>query len=489
MIVRDRVAAALEGALKRYGEQADVHVDALPAVRLDMPPTPDLGDFCTDAAMIVGRQSGLAAPEVARALAGYVTEGESLIERADVGASGVLNIRLRADWIVEGAQEARRLGPEFGKSPDLGGGARLHLEFVSANPTGPLGISHGRGAALGCALGNLLEWSGFNVTREFYVNDVGDHLGQFGVSLEAVLENHRRTLDAFGVRFDEWFSESALQESGAVDEAIRLLRESGSAYESEGALWLRATGFGDSEDRPLLRSNGQPTYLAGDLAYHLDKFGRGFERAIDIWGPEHAGYVQRTQAGIRALGIDPSALEILVFAPVTVRVDGVRLEAGASTGNNVELAEVIEGVGPHGSRFLYLSRPLGTPLELDLDLSRDQSGRSAFARIRAAQTRLDDVLSEARARGDLPGPDIELRATGEPEAMALMREIASFPDEVRAAAREREPHRIVRYLMRITEMIERFQHGGGAGRGPERLALADAAGVAVRNALKALGME
>src|SRR5688572_2799498 len=186
MIVRDRVAAALEAALERYGERAEVHVDRLPAVRLDVPPTPDLGDFCTDAALIVGRQRGLAATEVGRALAAYVTEAEPLIERADVAASGVLNLRLRTDWIVEGAREALRLGAEFGKSPDLGGGARLHLEFVSANPTGPLGISHGRGAALGSALGNLLEWSGFSVTREFYVNDLGEHLGQFGASLEAV---------------------------------------------------------------------------------------------------------------------------------------------------------------------------------------------------------------------------------------------------------------------------------------------------------------
>jgi arginyl-tRNA synthetase len=447
----------------------------------------------------------------------------------------------------QAVRHAREMGARYGRSPDSGG-ASVQIEFVSANPTGPLSAVHGRGAAVGDALGNLLEWSGFRVTREFYVNDAGSQLERFAGALEpyylaavqapgaappdeslqdeflagiaaeiaseaggrfaelspdrrlealarhgreAAVRRHRETLERFGVRFEEWYSERTLHETGRFQEVIELLRSRGHAYEHEGALWLRSTSLGDEQDHPLLRSNGRPTYIAGDLAYHLDKFSRGFDRIIDIWGPEHEAYVRRTKAGVRALGCDPDALEILILGPVSLKLDGLTVEVSAASGNNTGLEEVLQQVGGDHARFLYLSQPAGDPLELDLDLSRKQPHDNPAALVLSASREAREIVEQARTEGRLPGLDADLSALTDPSEQELATKLAEFPDALRTAAGEREPHRLTRFAVETAAAFGAVRARMGEDSRAwtdSHLAVAEATAVVMGNLLTVLGL-
>ena len=308
-------------------------------------------------------------------------------------------------------------------------------------------------------------------------------LGELG--LKKMIEGQKETLARLGVEFDEWRSEREVLASGALEDALQRLEENGHVYEADGALWLSAKALGDETDRPLRRSNGEPTYLAGDLAYHLDKFRRGFERVIDIWGPDHLTYVRRTQAGIEALGYRPDSVDIQVLEPVTLKLDGQLLEAGASGGNNILLDEVIEDVGKDTARFSYLLRGPQSPLEFDLDLARQQPEAVPAQKVRATLASVRSVLDGARCRGQLPALDPDTTLAAEAGDQRLLRRLADFPDEVRAAARELDPSRITRYAVELAGLAAPV-----ASQAPEpaRLALLDAAEVVLTNALQILGI-
>jgi arginyl-tRNA synthetase len=553
MTTRETLTTALAAAAERARRSGQVTAEAIPVVQLDVPPAPELGDFSSDLAVVLARQSRQSPVEVAEALAGLLDPPQGLVEHVEVGRTGFLNFYLKPEWLHEVIREACRLEADFGKNPAAGAGEAVQVEFVSAQPTGPLTVTHGRGAALGDALATVLEWNGYRVTREFYVNDAGSHMERFGRSLEArylqaagragahvpvdgyqarflvdlaarlkdtrgdeyvslppparlerltalgrdaVLEHQRETLARFGVCFDEYSSEKALRESGKLQDVLDLLRRNGYAYELDGALWLQTTRFGDDEDRPLLRSNGQPTYIAGDLAYHLEKFRRGFQRVIDIWGPDHAAYVRRTQAGIQALGGSPEALEILIFQHVLLRVDGMVVEGSAHAGSNILLGEVLDEVGKDVARFFYLGAPVSSPLEFDLDLARMKTPENPAWRAQAAHVQacaiLRDAAREAPARSGSPS-EADLAALDSPWERALMRKLADFPDEVQAAAQERDPYRLTRYLREAAAAFDLCcqqlpPHGGGDPSGAARLALVQASKVVLGNALTVLGI-
>jgi arginyl-tRNA synthetase len=273
--------------------------------------------------------------------------------------------------------------------------------------------------------------------------------------------------------------------SGSLEEALQRMQEHGHVYEAEGALWMRATALGDDTDRPLRRSNGEPTYLAGDLAYHLDKFRRGFERVIDVWGSDHETYARRTLAGIEALGYPRECLDILVLEPVTLKIDGQLVEAGAAGGNNILLDEVIDEVGKDTARFSYLQRGARAPLEFDLDLARQQPEASPAHRVRAALAGVRAVLEASRCRGQLPPQEADGGVSTENGNQRLLRRLADFPDEVRAAARELDPSRLTRYA---TELAGQVVPVAEEVPDPARLAVLDAAEVVLTNTLTILGI-
>jgi arginyl-tRNA synthetase len=541
MIVKERLATALADALTKIRAESGQTANGSPEIRLDVPPTAEMGDFSSDLAVVVARASGQPAKQVAESLAASLQQERGLIQRIDVSNSGILNIHLQPGWLEKVVREARLRREEFGKSDALGQGKFVQVEFVSAYPTAPLTVLHGRGAAYGDALATVLEWNGYRVTREFYVNDAGSRFERFARSveaeylkqqgrtdvralvdgfqgeylsqvvreisarvgsrylevpaadrqqelgklgLEAMLQQQRETLAALGVEFDEWRSERDLLSGGLLQDALECLRQKGFVYETEGALWLRSSELGDEADRPLLRSNGEPTYLAGDLAYHLDKFRRGFEWVIDIWGPDHATYARRTRAGIQALGYSAEVLDILVLEPVTLKIDGQLVEGSSTSGNNIPLSEVIQQVGKETARFAYLLRDSDAPLEFDLDQARENPAASPANRVRRVLEQIRQLVSG----GDLPPVDAAGGNEEDRGSAALRRSVASFPDEVRAAARELDPSRIARYALELAGQVEEIiQPRQATGSSPLPLGLLDAAAVVLGNSLTILG--
>jgi arginyl-tRNA synthetase len=461
----------------------------------------------------------------------------------------------------------REQGGEYGRC-DLGRGESVQVEFVSANPTGPLGLDHGRGGVLGDATASLLAFAGYRVTREFYVNDAGSQVERFGASVEACFlqllgqdvpvpedgyhapyvreiaeriraregdaiadlpgaerrsrftalacEEMRReqqeTLARFGVRFDVWFRESDLHRAGKVEEILRLLTEGGHTYEADGALWLRSTAFGDESDRPVRRSNGQPTYVAGDLAYHLEKFHRGFDRVIDVWAADHDNYVARAKAGFAALNHGADRVEILIYQPVRLFVDGTPRVGSRRAAEIVPLDDLLTEIGADAARYLLLSVPADEPLDLDLDLAR--RGRDPFHAVRTLEARLaalraaqpsraaTHVVDATRGATNAAGAD-PARLPGSvvadpgalplaPSAERLLATLAVFPEEVCRAVVTLDPTRLTRFADRLVADFTAFDRQPAVSREPAvadaRFELVDACHVVLSNLLRLLGV-
>jgi arginyl-tRNA synthetase len=509
----DRAALAL-----RDGEPTG------PEPTLERPPKPELGDYSSNAAMLLAVPLGESPRDVAARLATELGEqlDEGTAERIEVAGPGFVNLYLADDWyrraMASLADAGERLGPAPTDSPE-----RVLVEFVSANPTGPLHVGGGRHAAYGDALVRLLEAVGHEVQREFYVNDAGGQIGRFAASIaarmrneplpedgyegeyvgelgeriategidpadrdalgergvELILEGVRATLDRFGVRFDNWFSERDLYRRGEVDAALAQLEERGDTYRSEEALWLRTTSFDDDKDRVLIRANGEPTYLAADVAYHWDKLERGFERLIDVLGADHHGYVARLRAAIAGLGADPECFEALIMRLVHIVESGERAQMSKRSGDFVSLDELLDEIGVDATRWFMLWRSHDTEVDLDLDLARRQSNENPVYYVQYAHARIASILrkagrglDEVAAGAGAPTPDTPL----EPAERELIKRLLEFPGEVREAAARRAPHRICTYSTAVAADFHGFyrdcQVVGAEGEGVERSRLA-----------------
>ncbi|MFN3652481.1 MAG: arginine--tRNA ligase [Armatimonadota bacterium] len=529
MSIREQLVEAVTGALERCAGEGLLRREEARVVELTTPGSAAQGDYCCDVTALLARGSGRSAGEAARCVAERL-ELPAGVAEVEASASGTLLFRLQPEALAGILEAISSQGGDYGRSGRGEGGRAVHLEFVSADPTAPLNASHGRGAVFGDALAGVLEWAGHRVTREFYLNDAGSQVERFGRDLltrardvspsgsgateeqhlqqlaavvrerlgasegqspeerlqaaidlgrEAILESQRETLARLRVEFDIWRSERELRASGKVDEVLARLRAAGHVYDQDGAVWLRTTTFGDDEDRPLVRSNGQPTYFLGDLAYHLDKAERGSELLVDIWGPEHAAYVGRTAAGLQALGLPAETLRVLILQPVQVRSSSLGAEASPSSGNNVLLDEVIERVGVECARFLYLSRPAGAALSLPLGSDEAIPDADGLPRLRA-------VLARLRALGAPVGTGGS-EVPAEPAARTLLRKLGELSDEVRAAAGELEPYRVARYLLETATAADAFLGSvESAGPSPGQRRVAEAAATVLANGLAVL---
>jgi arginyl-tRNA synthetase len=387
------------------------------------------------------------------------------------------------------------------------------VEYVSANPTGPMNIVNARAAAIGDALVRLLAASGHAAKSEFYVNDAGrqvdllglslqaryrEHVGQPGAfpedgyqgayvselaaqfppeeaaaaladpkatrfrewSLEHMLAWQREDLAHYGMRFDRWFRESDLHAGGKLDQALAELEKRGHVYESEGAKWFRSTAFGDEKDRVLVRSNGEPTYFLADIAYHADKYERGFRKVIDLWGPDHHGHVQRLQSALVAYGLPEGFLEVLIVQFVKLLSGGEPVKMSKRAGEFITLRELVDEVGADNARYFFLMRSATTPLDFDLDLAKKQSDENPAYYVQYAHARIASLVRYAESNGieEPKDPGASVRLLDAPEELAVLKELALFPDIVRGAARAREPHRVPAYLQRASESFHRFYH-------------------------------
>jgi arginyl-tRNA synthetase len=546
--VRQIVEAVVSSAVrKKLGEWG---VDAPVAISLEIPKQDGHGDFSINAAMQVARQLGRKPRAIADELAVAIREEdrERRIASVEVAGPGFINIVVSDDAWREILSHAMAEGPKFGSS-ETGAGETVHIEFVSANPTGPLHVGHGRGAAVGDAIARILEFTGHKVVREYYVNDVGNQMDNLGRTLlsryrnecgrpsdlpedgyrgdymigiarelrkevgdryadaaetevlplfrkeagDRILRGIRDDLEAFRVTYDRWFPERELHGRGEVADAIRELSERGVLYESEGATFIRSAEMGDEKDRVLVRADGRTTYFAADVAYHRHKLREGHSRMIDVWGADHHGYVARLRAALRGLEEDDSRLEVLLVQFVTLIRDGKAVQMSTRSGEFTTLREVLDEVGTDAARFFYLLRSHHTHLDFDLTLAKSQSRNNPVYYIQYVHARICSIFREAEAKGEAPSGNPPLSILSLPEEVRLMKAVARFPDVVSEAARTREPHRIPFYLLQVADLFHAFYHqhrflGETPERTHARLSLASAVRTVVASGLSLIGV-
>jgi arginyl-tRNA synthetase len=507
---------------------------------LERPKKADFGDYATNAAMLLAPRAGVPPRDVAGRLAGELEQllGPSL-ERVEIAGPGFLNLFLSDSWYVTALAHVLAAHDAFG-GDSADPAERVNIEFVSANPTGPMTAAGGRHAAYGDSLARLLEFSGHDVTREFYINDIGSQVRRLGESIRArargetlpeggyegdyvleladripgaaddgvevvaergvqlLLDRIRASMRAIGVEFDVWFSERSLHsgEPSAVQHAFEELQSRGESYRSEGALWLRTTAHGDDKDRVLERSTGEHTYFASDIAYHLNKLERGFDRLIDVWGSDHHGYVSRMYAAFEALGAPRDAMELIIMQFVNLVERGERTQFSKRRGDFVTLDGLLSQIGSDAARFFMLQRSHDTMVDLDLDLAREQSNENPVYYVQYAHARIASILKKARAPTVAAGLEGAARFDGtlEPAERMLVKKLLAFPDEVAEATDRRAPHRIAAYALELAQTFTAFyrdcQVVGAEGEGVEafRLALSVATKRAIARSLDLLGV-
>lgn len=477
---------------------------AVPEVQWEYPPDAAFGDVATPVSFALAKGVKRKPRDIAAAIRRVMAPDPAVIERVDIAGAGYLNVFVAKTWWQAVVRAVLTAGDTYGRS-DLGGGQRVQVEFVSANPTGPLHVGHGRGAALGDAIASLLVAIGCVVEREFYINDAGTQVRLLGESVWArlqemagqpipfpdngyhgdyvrdvaaqlvaadpalptlpgptgvavcaergaalLLEEIKADLRDFGVVFDSWFSEKSLFDTGEVAAALDTLRTGGYLYDDGTAVGFRASDFGDEKDRILIRSSGEPTYFTSDIAYHANKVRRGFQRLINIWGADHGGYIPRVKAAIGALGHDPEILQVILLQMVRVLRGGQPVAMSKRSGQFVELREVVGEVGKDAARFLFLTRRSESQLDFDIEVAKRQTMDNPVFYVQYAHARACSMARKAEEAG-LAGPygDADLTRLALPEELQLMKRLALYPEMVRNAALAREPHRVTTYLQEL----------------------------------------
>lgn len=549
--IYQQVKQRLQQAVTECQSQGKLQISHLPGFVVEVPREKQHGDLATNLALVLAREVRRPPREIAELIVEYFDRRDTWIDNIQIAGPGFINFTLASGWLYAVLPVIEAEGEAYGRN-DLGRGQRIQVEFVSANPTGLLHMGNARGAALGDTLANLLAASGYKVTREFYINDAGHQIENFALSVEArylqllgqdakvpddgyhgedlvetmrhlvaevgdryleaspserrralteyalreKLAHIRRVLEEFRVKYDVWFSEQSLHDSGAVEEAVKQLTERGYTYEQDGALWFRASRFGDVKDEVLVRSNGQPTYFAADIAYHLNKFQRGFDRVINVWGADHHGHVARMHAAMEALGQDPGRLEVILMQLVRLFSGGEILRMSKRTGQYVTLEELIQEVGVDAARYFFLMRSADSHLDFDLDLAKQESSDNPVYYVQYAHARIASILRQASRDGiEIPkAADTDLEVLKHPAELALMRQLADFPEVVAGAARALEPHRLPRYAYDLASYFHGFYTecrvlGEEPSLQKARLVLIKATKIVLRNVLGLMGVQ
>ncbi|MBI4728954.1 MAG: arginine--tRNA ligase [Acidobacteria bacterium] len=547
------IRVRLAGSIRRAIEQAQAAGDLPPVdvgeIPLERPSRKEHGDWSSGVALAMAKAARMKPREVAERIVAELGAPEH-VARIEIAGPGFINFFLTHAWLANLVAGVEAAGDAWGRS-EAPEPQRIQVEFVSANPTGPMHVGNARWASVGDAIAALLGATGHEVEREYYVNDHGRQVELFGRSLAArylqrfgreaempeggyqghyvqalaedlaaeagdrlldapaaereaffreeglrrTVADIRATLDAFGVRYDVWFSERSLHESGAVTAAVDRLREAGHVYEHEGAVWLRTTELGDDKDRVVLRSNGAPTYLAADVAYWIDKRGRGFDRVIYLWGSDHHGDVPRVRAAIQLLGDDPDAAEFIIGQFVHLTRGGETVRMSKRTGEAVTFDELLEEVGRDAARYHFLRQGIDSTMDFDLDLVVRQSQENPVYYVQYAHARICSILRYAEEQGVAlrPVSEVALEELQHESELDLLRKIAELPEVVEVAARQRAPHRLTRYAEDLAALFHAFYRDCRVVSEDEsltqaRLHLCRAARISLRNVLVLLGV-
>lgn len=547
--VRRRILEMLTSAVNVLMEDMPATSNGF-ALELEIPKVAEHGDYASNVAMTLTRLLKRNPREIAQRIIDHLVDPDEILARAEIAGPGFINFFVRpASW-VRVLTDILCQAEQYGRQ-GLGQGRKVQVEFVSANPTGPLHIGHGRGAATGDVLARILDACGFKVEREYYINDAGNQMDTLGRSLYfryqqilgkdlpfpdghyqgeymvdlarefhkevgdrfressldevlsdfsryaggRILDGIREDLYNFGVTFDVWFSEQVLHDDNVVGGTIADLRRHGHIYEQDGAQWFRSTAFGDEKDRVVIRANGVSTYFASDLAYHKNKYDRGFDRVIDIWGADHHGYVPRMMAGVQALGRKPEELKIILVQLVNLLRGGKPVAMSTRAGEFVTLREVMGEVGKDAARYIFLTRRSDSQLDFDLETAKLQSNDNPVFYVQYAHARLCSVFAVAEERGLALGDEAAqvLTRLTEPQELALMKLLGEYPEVVANSAGHLEPHRIPYYLNELVATFHSYYNqnriiGDDAELTQARLFLAAATRIVLRNALNLLGV-
>ena len=535
-MIRDQLTDALRAALVALA------VDPLPeSINLERPARREHGDWSSNVAMANAKRLGRNPRELAQQIVdGLNADLPTHVERAEIAGPGFVNFHLRPTWLHAVLRSVVAAGVDRYAQLDVGTGTKVMVEFVSANPTGPLHAGHARGAVYGDALARLLTRAGYEVAREFYINDRGGQMLKMGASMlaratgepipeggyagnyiaewatqlpadvvaqgdveaataigyAAALADQREVLGALGVVFDVWFSEMSLVNHGAIEQTLEDLRARGVVDDRDGAVWLRSTDYGDDKDRVLVKSDGSYTYLLPDIAYHRDKFARGFDLLINVWGADHHGYIARMKAAVQALGHEPDQVDIEITQLVKLLKDGQEVKLSKRTGDFIELRDVIDEVGADATRLVYLLQSIDSPQTVDLAVIAAQSMDNPVFYIQMAHARLCSIALRAAERG-VTRPaleEVDLGPLVHPRELDVLRLINALPSVIELAARERAPHKVTSWLRELASEIHGFYHDCPILRDDvddatrfARLWLAEAALVGLRVGLSVLG--
>ena len=548
MDMKETVIQGIKAALAAAVSAGDLPDGEYPDVLLEVPPQKEFGDFATNIAM----QSARIAHKSPRMIADVILKhlDAPWLEKAEVAGAGFINFFLKHDIIYDTLCHILEQGKQYGQAP-LRAEDTVQVEYVSANPTGPLHVGHGRGAAYGSALVNLLRAAGYNVQSEYYINDAGNQMNNLAASVNArylellgkkaeipengyhgadiidtaraiieqdgdkylqmdekdrleIFKNRayeeklkalKRDLESFNVTFDKWFSERTLHPE-AIKKACETLKGNGNMYEKDGALWLKSTAYGDDKDRVVIRDNGVPTYLAADIAYHKNKYERQFKKLINIWGADHHGYVARVKAAMAALGLNPNQLEILLLQMVSLFRNGELVKMSKRTGQAITLNELIEEVGTDAARYFFIMRSLDTQLDFDLDLAKSHSNENPVYYIQYANARIFSIYKQIAENGDvfdMTWKNTKWDKLKEERELALIKKMAAYPEEIRKAAADRAPHRIAHFVYEMAGLFHAFYNNCHIIQSDKeleeaRLALVTAVQITIANCLAVLGI-
>ncbi len=509
--MKAKIARILENTYEACVKEGDLDANPLPQYVIEVPNRAEHGHYAANLAMALASIQKRPPRKIADALLSRLADAEGIIERAEVAGPGFLNFWVRdqvwRSFLIHVVEE----GEKFSAST-LGKGNKILVEFVSANPTGPLHLGHGRGAALGDTLSRILEHCGYELVREFYINDAGRQVRLLGESIysrwrqsrdpeypfpdegyhgqyiselaqrisnetdleslseeeaialcadrgkEIMLQEIREDLKNFGVEFDVWFSELELHKSGLLQETLRLLQSRGYLYEKDGALWIKTTEFGDDKDRVVRKKDGEYTYFASDISYHLHKKRRGFDKAINIWGADHHGYVNRVKAALEAQGIDGQWLHVLLIQLVKLWKGGQEIKMSKRAGQYVTLRELVEEVGRDAVRFLFLTKNHDSPLDFDIDMAKKRDPNNPVYYVQYAHARICSIFRKAQEESlALPSQPQEVVNRLElPQELELIRIMAQYPDLLEEISKALEPHRLTYYLTELASAFHRY---------------------------------
>ena len=568
MDIKDILAAAIKAAAQKAIDSGSLKPGTLPEVMLEVPPQKEFGDFDTNFAMQSARSLHCAPRQIAQAVVDNLDCAS--VEKAEIAGPGFINFYLKQNWTSDLLASIIAAGENYGNLPanDFG---RIQVEYVSANPTGPLHIGHARGAAVGSAMVNLLRAAGYDVESEYYINDAGNQMNNLAASVNArylqllkleemggvpedltvkqldemptgipfpengyhgydIIETAQRIiriygkefvaldekerlakfldiaykeklaglkedLEAFGVTYDVWFSEKSLHDANKIREAVDFLQERGYIYEQDGALWLKSTEQGDDKDRVVIRDNGVPTYFAADIAYHRNKFERGFARVINLWGADHHGYIARVKAAVNALGFDANNLEVMLLQMVRLYRNGDIVKLSKRTGETITLRELMDEVGTDAARYFFCMRSLDSQLDFDMTLATEKSNENPVYYIQYAHARISSIARQLAEAGieAVPTSELKLDTLVAPEELALIKKMGEYPELLARAARERAVHSVATYAYELAGLFHSFYNqcrilGVDKDVQQARIALVKAVGHTIRHALGILGV-